>query len=94
MASLWLGRPRASRGAPTRHDVIMANLAAAYPDSNQDRQASLTLTDDVRLPPQWAGPIDIVSTGLMLVVGVAAAAHVGPARRVLRLDLMQALHVD
>ena len=75
-------------------DVIMANLAAAYPDSNQDRQASLTLTDDVRLPPQWAGPIDIVSTGMMLVVGVAAAAHVGPARRVLRLDLMQALHVD
>ena len=43
-------------------DVIMANLAAAYPDSNQDRQASLTLTDDVRLPPQWAGPVDIGKT--------------------------------
>ncbi len=51
-------------------DVIMANLAAAYPDSNEDRQVSLTLTADVRLPPQWAGPAAIVSTGLMLVVGL------------------------
>ena len=51
-------------------DVIMANLAAAYPDSNEDRQLSLALTDDERLPPQWAGGVDFVSAGLMLVVGV------------------------
>ena len=48
----------------------MDNVAAAYPDSNEDRQVSLLLTDDVRLPPQWAGPVDIVSTGLILVVAV------------------------
>ena len=51
-------------------DVIMANLVAAYPDSNENRQLSLTLTVDERLPPQWAGGLEIVSTGLMLVVGV------------------------
>ena len=51
-------------------DVIMANLAAAWPDSNEDRQVSLTLTDDVRLPPQLSAPMDILSGGLMLVVGV------------------------
>ncbi len=51
-------------------DVIMANLAAAWPDSNEDRQVSLTLTDDERLPPQWARAVDVVSAGLMLVVGV------------------------
>ena len=31
---------------------------------------------------------------LLLIVGVAAAAHVGPARRILRLDLARALHVE
>ena len=51
-------------------DVIMANSAAAFPDSNEDRQVSLTLTDDERLPPQWARGVDVVSAGLMLVVGV------------------------
>ena len=51
-------------------DVIMANLAAAYPDSNEDRQVSVTRTEDVRLPPQLAGPVGIGSTGLMLVVGI------------------------
>ena len=51
-------------------EVIMANLGAAWPDSNEDRQVSLTLTDDVRLPPQLSGPMDVVSGGLMLVVGI------------------------
>ena len=51
-------------------EVIMANSAAAFPDSNEDRQVSLTLTDDERLPPQWARGVDVVSAGLMLVVGV------------------------
>ena len=51
-------------------DVIMANLAAAWPDSNEDRQVSLTLTEDVRLPPQLAGPMDVASGGPMLLVGV------------------------
>ena len=51
-------------------DVIMANLAAAWPDSNEDRQVSLTLTDDVRLPPQLAGPVGVLTAGLTLVVGV------------------------
>ena len=51
-------------------DVIMADLAAAYPESNEDRQVSLTLTEDVRLPPPVAGPVRIGAAGLMLVVGV------------------------
>ena len=51
-------------------DVIMAGLAVAYPDSNEDRQVSLTLTDDVRLPPQAAGPVYVGAAGLMLVVGL------------------------
>lgn len=51
-------------------DVIMANLAAAWPDSNEDRQVSLTLTDDERLPPQWAGAVEVISAGLMLVVRI------------------------
>ena len=51
-------------------DVIMANLVAAYPDSNEDRQLSLTLTDDERLPPQLARGVEVVSAGLTLVVGV------------------------
>ena len=38
-------------------------------------------------PVVWAGV-------LLLVVGVTAAAHVGPARRILRLDLARALHVE
>ena len=51
-------------------DALMADLAAAYPESNEDRQASLTLTDDMRLPPPVAGPVRIGAAGLMLVVGV------------------------
>ncbi len=49
-----------------------------------------------RMTPAGVALADpVVWTGaLLLIVGVAAAAHVGPARRVLRLDLMQALHVD
>ena len=38
-------------------------------------------------PVVWAGV-------LLLIVGVIAAAHVGPARRILRLDLARALHVE
>ncbi len=51
-------------------DVLMADLAAAYPESNEDRQVSLTLTDDMRLPPPVAGPVRVGAAGLMLVVGV------------------------
>ena len=37
----------------------------------------------------------VVWTGvLLMIVGVTAAAHVGPARRILRLDLARALHVE
>ena len=38
-------------------------------------------------PVVWAGV-------LLLIGGVTAAAHVGPARRILRLDLARALHVE
>ena len=51
-------------------DVLMAELAAVYPESNEDRQVSLTRTDDMRLPPPVAGPVRIGAAGLMLVVGV------------------------
>ena len=50
--------------------VVMADLAAAYPESNEDRQLSLTLTDEVRLPPQVAGAVRLGAAGLMLLVGV------------------------
>ena len=51
-------------------DVLMADLAAFYPASNEDRQVSLTLTDDMRLPPPVAGPVRLGAAGLMLVVGI------------------------
>ena len=51
-------------------DVIMANLAAAWPESNEDREVSLTLTEDARLLPQVAGPVRVLTAGLTLVVGV------------------------
>ena len=38
-------------------------------------------------PVVWAGV-------LLLIVGVTAAAHAEPARRILRLDLTRALHVE
>ena len=38
-------------------------------------------------PVVWAG-------ALLLTVAVAAAAHVGPARRIMRLDLTQTLRVE
>ena len=50
--------------------VIMANLAVSHPESNEDRQLSLTLTDDVRLPPQAAGPAYVGAAGAMLLVAV------------------------
>ena len=59
-----VARAGASLGA------IMADLVAAWPESNEDRQVSLTLTDDVRLPPQVAGAVRLGAAGLMLVVGV------------------------
>ena len=51
-------------------DVIMAGLAAAFPQSNEDRRVSLALTDDVRLPPDVAGPVYAGAAGLMLVLGL------------------------
>ncbi len=56
--------------AEARLEVLMADLAAAYPESNEDRRVSLTLTDDMRLPPPVAGPVRVGAAGLMLVVGV------------------------
>ena len=47
----------------------------------------ISVGDPPTEPVVWA-------SALLLIVGVAAAAHVGPARRVLRLDLTQALHVE
>ena len=38
-------------------------------------------------PVVWGG-------ALLLIAGVAAAAHFGPVRRAVRLDLTQALHVE
>jgi predicted permease len=51
-------------------DVIMADLAAAYPDSNEGRRVSLARTNDVRLPPDMAGPVYAGAVGLMLVLGL------------------------
>ena len=51
-------------------NVTMADLAAAWPDSNEDRQVSLTLTDEVRFPPSMARPVYAGAAGLMLVVGI------------------------
>ena len=51
-------------------DVIMADLAAAYPESNEDRRVSLALTDDARLPPDVAGPVYAGAAGLMLVLAL------------------------
>ena len=51
-------------------DTIMAGLAAAFPDSNETLQVSLTLTDDVRLEPSAAGPAYGGAAAVMLMVGV------------------------
>ena len=51
-------------------DVIMADLEAAYPESNENQRLSLTLTNDVRLPPQVGGPVNAAAAGLMLAVGI------------------------
>lgn len=51
-------------------DVIMADLEPAYPESNESQRLSLTLTNDVRLPPQVGGPVNAAAAGLMLAVGI------------------------
>ena len=51
-------------------DVIMADLEAAWPQSNENQRLSLTLTNDVRLPPQVGGPVNAAAAGLMLAVGM------------------------
>ena len=51
-------------------DTIMAGLAAAFPDSNENPQVSLTLTDDVRLEPSAAGPAYGGAAAVMFMVGV------------------------
>ena len=51
-------------------DAIMAGLAAAHPESNEDRRVSLALTDDTRLPPDVAGPVHAGAAVLMLVLGL------------------------
>ena len=60
-------------------DVIMAGLAAADPDSGEDRRVSLILTENARLPADAAGPAYVVgAVGLMLVgvVLLVACANV------------------
>ena len=51
-------------------DTIMAGLAAAFPDSNENLQVSLTLTDDVRLEPSAAGSAYGGAAAVMFMVGV------------------------
>ena len=51
-------------------DTVMAGLAAAFPDSNESLQVSLTLTDDVRLEPSAAGPAYGGAAAVMFMVGV------------------------
>ena len=51
-------------------DVIMADLEATHPESNESQRLSLTLTNDVRLPPQVGGPVNAAAAGLMLAVGI------------------------
>ena len=51
-------------------DVLMAGVASAYPETNEDQQLSLTGTNHVRLPPQVGEPVSLAGTGLMLAVGV------------------------
>ena len=51
-------------------DTIMAGLAAAFPDSNDSLQVSLTLTDDVRLEPSAAGPAYGGAAAVLFMVGV------------------------
>ena len=53
-------------------------------------RVAASLTPDGMPPPDpaaWAG-------ALLLIAAVAAAAHIGPARRVVRLDLTRTLHAD
>ena len=60
-------------------DVNMAGLAAADPDSGEDRRVSLTLTENARLPAGMTGPAYVVgAVGLMLVgvVLLVACANV------------------
>jgi len=51
-------------------DVIVAGLAAADPDSGEDRRVSLTLTENARLPAGMAGPAYLVGTAGLMLVGV------------------------
>ena len=60
-------RLRASSAAGARTPRRRTSCGSIW---NEDRQASLTLTDDVRLPPQAAGPVNVGAAGLMLVVGL------------------------
>ena len=51
-------------------DVIMAGLAAADPDSDEDRRVSLTLSENARLPAGMAGPAYVVGAVGVMLVGV------------------------
>ncbi len=67
------GRLRGDVGlaqADANLDSLMAGLAAAFPDSNESLQVSLTLTDDVRLEPSAAGPAYGGAAAVMFMVGV------------------------
>jgi macrolide transport system ATP-binding/permease protein len=51
--------------------VLAAQLAAAYPETNRNRRMSAFATNDVRmLVPQAGGPLSIGSAGVMTVVGL------------------------
>jgi predicted permease len=52
-------------------EVIAAQLAAAYPETNRNRRMSAFKSNDVRmLVPQAGGPLSIGSAGVMAVVGL------------------------
>ena len=75
--SRWLfvkGRLKPSvtvAAAQANVQVLAAQLAAAYPDTNRNRRMAVFPTNDVRmLVPQASGPISIGSAGIMGVVGL------------------------
>lgn len=50
--------------------LIMADIEAQFPESNDDRRVTLTLTDQFRVFPNVAGPVTAVATGLAVMVAM------------------------
>lgn len=51
-------------------DTLMRNLAAAHPQTNKDRRASIVPARNLRLHPAADKPLAIAATGLMIAVGL------------------------